>query len=62
MLFIRAIDPISCDGCGACVTVCEPEAIDFIDDVAVVAHPERCEGCKLCAEVCRTGAIYLGAD
>lgn len=60
-LFIRAIDPSSCIGCGACLTVCEPEAIDFVDDVAVVAHPERCEGCKECASVCSVDAIYLGA-
>ena len=64
------MDPISsyvnttlCRGCGACVEVCEYEALQLeSQDGKMVAtvNEALCKGCGTCATFCSTGAIeYL---
>jgi len=40
-----------CDGCGLCVTECPAEAIEVVDDKAVIDQ-EKCILCGYCAPVC----------
>jgi len=44
-----------CIGCGACITVCPFDAIDMIDDKAVIN--EKCTACGQCIEACPVDAI-----
>ena len=53
---IPIIDQDECTGCSECVEVCPSEALELIDDVAVV-HADKCDGCGECAETCTAEAI-----
>lgn len=48
--------PIGCIGCKACIKVCEPQAIDF-DNELVVIDPEKCNNCGECVKKCPTSCI-----
>ncbi|MGD2178218.1 MAG: glycyl-radical enzyme activating protein [Anaerolineae bacterium] len=50
--------PDRCIGCGACLDVCEREAIVVEGDV-IVTQRERCTACGVCVEVCYTEAREL---
>ena len=43
---IPIIDQDECTGCEECVEACPSEALEVIDDVAVV-HADKCDGCGL---------------
>jgi Fe-S-cluster-containing hydrogenase component 2 len=45
-----------CVGCGSCVDVCPVEAIELVDDVAVIDE-EECTGCMTCVDECPMEAI-----
>ena len=47
-----------CLGCGACVEVCERDAICIVDGVAFV-NSEKCIACGLCAKACPNNLILL---
>ena len=47
-----------CLGLGSCATVCEDDAIDFVDGIAFV-HPDRCIGCKRCLKECPRDLIEM---
>ncbi|MFC2060096.1 glycyl-radical enzyme activating protein [Chloroflexota bacterium] len=47
-----------CDHCGACLEVCEPKAIAFIDQ-GVKIDRERCTNCGKCVEICTRGALTI---
>ncbi len=51
-------DPEVCSGCGECKERCQVNAIDLIDDVAVV-NRDQCIGCGLCVSTCPTEAMKL---
>ncbi len=51
------IDAEQCNGCGACVAVCQQKALSVIGAVARI-NLNRCKECGKCLEVCATGAIY----
>lgn len=51
------IDSSECTGCRMCVDACPADALDLVDDVAVLVHPDDCTECNLCAESCPMGAI-----
>lgn len=51
-------DAEKCGLCGACVTVCNFDAVEIAGGVRV-RHPERCCGCGLCVENCPRGALTL---
>ena len=45
-----------CIGCGACVTVCDGDAITVLDRKAVI-DPTKCVECGKCVKVCPYDAI-----
>ena len=52
------IDEDLCTGCGTCVTRCQMDAVEIIDDVSNI-HLERCIGCGVCVPTCPEEAIEL---
>jgi heterodisulfide reductase subunit A len=51
-----------CVSCGACITVCNYNAIEFKDTPRgkkAVVNPVLCKGDGLCCSKCPTGAISL---
>ena len=58
------IDPLKCIGCGACVSVCPPDALTINDDLDngiryVKLFIGRCIYCGRCQDVCPVEAIKL---
>lgn len=51
------IDKDFCTGCGSCVDECPFEALELIDDLAVVN--EKCTLCGACVDVCPEEAITM---
>jgi NAD-dependent dihydropyrimidine dehydrogenase PreA subunit len=56
-LFMAAVDPDLCTGCGICVDRCPVEAMSM-DDYAVT-DMRKCLGCGLCSTTCPVGAITM---
>jgi anaerobic sulfite reductase subunit C len=51
-----------CTGCGACVEVCQEEAVQLTEDAAIpTIELDRCVGCGKCLEVCPSGTLVEGA-
>lgn len=54
-----------CKGCGLCIEVCEPRALEFSSELGVygsyIVQPSSaaCNGCKQCADICPDGAILF---
>lgn len=53
------IDPDVCTGCGECIAVCPTDALELMEDIAVVSEPEACSYCGECEKVCPEGAVSL---
>lgn len=51
------IDKDLCTGCGSCVDECPFEALELVDEIAVVN--EKCTLCGACVDVCPEEAITL---
>lgn len=51
------IDRKKCTGCGLCVLSCPYQAIEIIEDKAVIN--QNCTLCRLCISVCPFGAIEI---
>jgi pyruvate formate lyase activating enzyme len=45
-----------CIGCGKCVEICKPSAIEFVDNLRRIDR-DKCNLCLECAKVCPSGAI-----
>jgi len=56
--YLSHIDEDLCIGCGTCVEKCAPQAIELMDNCAVV-NKDRCIGCGVCAHHCSEEAITL---
>ncbi len=50
------VDPVVCNGCGACVETCPNDAIRLVSGKAVVDQ-DKCAACAVCADACPTHAI-----
>jgi len=50
-----------CLGLGSCVTACEYDAIDIIDDIAVI-NKDKCVACGLCVLECPKDLIEMVPD
>ncbi len=46
-----------CNGCGICVTVCQPGIIVLGKDTVILKDNGNCDWCRLCEEVCPVQAI-----
>ncbi len=53
------IDKDLCTGCSVCIDECQDNALEMIDDIAVVARPENCNACGKCVDICPSEAITL---
>ena len=51
------VDPLLCDGCGACTSVCQAGAIDGSTGLIHVIRPEKCNKTLACLNACPKGAI-----
>jgi Fe-S-cluster-containing hydrogenase component 2 len=56
--FQIVVQDAACNGCEACVSRCQFEALTMSDGTAVV-NKLRCVGCGLCVVVCPTDAMWL---
>lgn len=54
---IIEIDREKCNGCGACASACQEEAIGMKDGKAVLLRDDYCDGLGNCLPACPTGAI-----
>ncbi len=52
-----AIDPAKCTGCGACIDVCDEDAITGRKKFIHIIDNDLCENCGKCADVCEEHAI-----
>ncbi|MBY9005863.1 MAG: 4Fe-4S binding protein [Candidatus Lokiarchaeota archaeon] len=51
------IDEDICIDCGACISLCPTDALNFKDDLSVNFSEEKCIGCLLCIDSCPRFAI-----
>jgi ferredoxin len=53
------IDEKECFSCGACITICPVEALEFDTDFSLVFDKEKCLGstCNACVDACPAKAI-----
>jgi MinD superfamily P-loop ATPase len=54
---IPNIDLERCNACGNCVALCPTQAVEIVDDKAVIMRPEACTYCDVCETFCPEGAI-----
>ena len=56
------IDKKECFSCGACITICPVEALEFDTDFSLVFNKEKCLGstCNACVDACPAKAINSG--
>jgi NADH-quinone oxidoreductase subunit F len=53
------IDPLLCDGCGACVPACGSDAMVGEPGRSHVIAQARCNRCGACVEVCACDAVLV---
>ncbi len=52
------IEAATCVGCGACIGTCPVEALEMVEDKAVV-NEATCIDCGACVDVCPVACITL---
>ncbi|HEX16394.1 MAG: ferredoxin [Deltaproteobacteria bacterium] len=55
---IPVVDRRICTGCGKCLQVCPPRALELREGKATIDE-EFCEECGICAAHCPEGAIAI---
>ncbi len=55
---LAAVSPDECTGCESCIDVCPMEAIQTLDEIAVI-ESVKCIGCGVCVHQCPAEAIFL---
>ncbi len=56
--YLAEVEEDLCVGCGTCVEKCPMEAIDLVEDTAVI-NSSRCIGCGVCVHHCPEDAMKL---
>ncbi len=56
--YYAQVDGEECTGCETCLDRCQMEAIDIVEEKAVI-NLKRCIGCGLCVSTCPTDAVRL---
>jgi ferredoxin len=56
--YLAEVEEDLCVGCGTCVEKCPMEAIDLVEDIAVINNG-RCIGCGVCVHHCPEDAMKL---
>jgi ferredoxin len=56
--YFADVDADACIGCETCLERCQMEAIDMVEEKAVI-NLDRCIGCGLCVTTCSTEAVQL---
>ena len=56
--YYAQVDAEECTGCETCLDRCQMEAIDIVEEKAVI-NLKRCIGCGLCVSTCPTDAMHL---
>lgn len=60
--YVATVDGGSCDGCRACMRVCQFGAMGYSGARRqVLIDPRQCYGCGVCRSVCKRNAVSLGA-
>ncbi|MEA1973035.1 MAG: 4Fe-4S binding protein [Candidatus Cloacimonadota bacterium] len=54
---IFQVDAKSCTACGECIQACPTDAIEIIDNKAIIDQT-KCIQCGDCVDACPEGAIY----
>ena len=54
---IPNIDLDLCNACGNCVALCPVQAVELVNNKAVVVRPDVCTYCDVCETFCPEGAI-----
>lgn len=55
-------EPIVCNQCGTCASVCPVEAISKTKDGVYIIDAEKCNGCGACVEACPRQVMILHED
>lgn len=58
-LITFVIDPVTCNGCGACVQVCSGSAILGEKNKAYTIDAAHCTKCGACLEACKFDAVFV---
>jgi len=53
------VDADLCFGCGACVALCPPDALDIVEQIAIVDE-QTCTHCEHCIPACPVFALSIG--
>lgn len=56
--YLVSCNPLTCTGCGVCITRC-PMVAFHLDKDKVVHEPNRCIGCGLCVSTCPSDALSM---
>ena len=51
-LMDEIVDTGKCVGCAACVTICQTDVFDYVDEKPIDTRKDACVFCELCADVC----------
>lgn len=51
------LDEDKCIHCGACISLCPTDALNFVDSKKVEFEGNKCIGCLICQDACPRGAI-----
>ncbi len=54
---IPRIDERRCTGCGNCEALCPTQAVQVVNDKAIIVRPEVCAYCNVCETFCPEEAI-----
>ncbi len=54
-------EPLICNQCGICASVCPVEAISENNGVYII-DPDKCNGCGECVKECPTQVMFLHED